>query len=322
MKNITKKALIFSAMLSFAILLSACQPAQPLPTVSPTSGIQGKIFPPTIQAYVDEVHLDQTTRIEFTHPVSQEQVVITAQSMIRAIVELLDSKVDHCVGIQESTDYALLIIMNVPAEGGENIVSVDYRPTTSDVLLDNIPTGSWPVKIQGSYTVCPDFGKSLFGLLGINVSSVEPTTGATPTVQVTPSGTSVPSIIEYQNTEYGFSFSLPVIWKGYSIITDTWQGYNNGNSGITVEQGPIISIRHPLWTSENPYQDIPIMVFTLAQWNSLQQGDYSVSAGGIYTELGRNAKYVFALYSRYNFVTLPGMEEVKTILEGNPLHIP
>ena len=138
-----------------------------------------------------------------------------------------------------------------------------------------------------------------------------------------PLPTTQPTIsIEYQNTEYGFSFSLPVSWKGYSIITDTWRGYNNGNSDITVEQGPIISIRHPLWTSENPYQDIPIMVFTLAQWNSLQQGDYNVSAGGIYTELGRNAKYVFALYSRYNVADLPGIEEVKTILEGNPLHTP
>ena len=64
------------------------------------------------------------------------------------------------------------------------------------------------------------------------------------------------------------------------------------------------------------------MVFTLAQWNSLQQGDYSVSAGGIYTELGRNAKYLFALYSRDNVAVLPGMEDVKTILEGNPLHTP
>ena len=147
-------------------------------------------------------------------------------------------------------------------------------------------------------------------------------TGCTPSV-ATPLPTTQPTIsIEYQNTEYGFSFSLPVSWKGYSIITDIWRGYNNGNSDITVEQGPIISIRHPLWTSENPYQDIPIMVFTIAQWNSLQQGDYSVSAGGIYTELGRNAKYVLGLYSRYNVAVLPGMEEVKTILEGNPLHTP
>ena len=48
----------------------------------------------------------------------------------------------------------------------------------------------------------------------------------------------------------------------------------------------------------------------------------SINTGGIYTELGRKAKYVFALYSRYNFAVLPGMEEVKTILEENPLHTP
>jgi len=128
--------------------------------------------------------------------------------------------------------------------------------------------------------------------------------------------------IEYHNTEYGFSFSLPVSWKGYSITNDAWRGYDNGQSDVTVYQGPIISIRHPLWTSESPRQDIPIMVFTLVQWNSLQQGTYSVSAGGIYTELGRNTNYVFALYSRYNVAVLLGMEEVKTILEGNPLHTP
>ena len=144
--------------------------------------------------------------------------------------------------------------------------------------------------------------------------------GCTPSV-ATPLPTTQPTRpIEYQNTEYGFSFSLPVNWKGYSIITDTWLGYKNGN--ITVEQGPIISIRYPLWTSENPYQDIPITVFTLSQWNSLEQGSYSINAGGIYTELGRNAKYVFALYSRYNFAILPGMKDVQTILEGNPLHTP
>jgi len=152
-------------------------------------------------------------------------------------------------------------------------------------------------------------------LIGLFVGCTPSVTKPLPTTQPTES-------LEYQNTEYGFSFSLPVSWKGYSIITDTWRGYDNGNSDITVEQGPIISIRYPLWTSENPYQDIPIMVFTLSQWNSLKQGNYSVSAGGIYTELGRNAKYVFALYSRYNFAVLPGMEDVKTILEGNPLHTP
>lgn len=126
--------------------------------------------------------------------------------------------------------------------------------------------------------------------------------------------------IEYQNSEYGFSFTLPATWKGYSILTDSWQGYLNSQNNVIVTQGPIISIRNPQWTSTIPRQDIPIWVFTIAQWNSFQQGDYSISAGGIYSELGRNANYVFALYSRYNYTLLPGFEEVQTILESNPLH--
>jgi hypothetical protein len=129
--------------------------------------------------------------------------------------------------------------------------------------------------------------------------------------------------IEYRNTEYGFGFSLPASWRGYSIITDSWQGYTfNGQGEVTVEQGPMISIRHPQWTSENPRQDIPIMVFTLAQWNSLQQGNYTISAGGIATELGRNARYVFVLPPRYDVAELPGRDEVETILASNPFHAP
>jgi hypothetical protein len=146
--------------------------------------------------------------------------------------------------------------------------------------------------------------------------------GCTPSVAAPLPITSPIISIEYRNTEYGFSFSLPISWKGYSIITDTWQGYNNGDSNLTVEEGPIISIRHPLWTTKNPRQDIPIWVFTISQWNSFQQNQYSISAGGITEELGRNAKYVFALYSRYNFAELPGFEEVITIFEGKPLHVP
>lgn len=130
--------------------------------------------------------------------------------------------------------------------------------------------------------------------------------------------------IQYQNVEYGFSFWLPASWKGYSIVTDQWEGDKMGDQGeIAVEHGPIISIRHSQWTSEHPRQDIPIMVFTLEQWNSLQQGDFVVSAAGIGpTELGHNAKYVFAIPPRYNFADVPGIEEVKTILEGNPLQTP
>ena len=124
--------------------------------------------------------------------------------------------------------------------------------------------------------------------------------------------------IIYTNTQYGFSFTLPLSWKGYKIIESTWEA--NPQEGVIAEQGPLISIRNPKWTSENPYQDIPIMIFTLAQWDSLQQGKFLVSAAPINpSELGRNTKYVFALPARYNYVFPTGLQEVAKILEGNPL---
>jgi hypothetical protein len=123
----------------------------------------------------------------------------------------------------------------------------------------------------------------------------------------------------YKNTQYGFSFSLPDSWEGYSIITGKWEGNPVGSDTVT-EQGPIISIRNPNWTQENPYQDIPIMVFTLSQWDLLQQEKFHIGAAPIGpTELGRNAEYVLALPARYNFSFPTGYEEVEKILEGNPL---
>jgi hypothetical protein len=82
----------------------------------------------------------------------------------------------------------------------------------------------------------------------------------------------------------------------------------------------MISIRHPEWTAENPRQDIPIMIFTTAQWNSLQQGKFHIGAAPIGpSELGRNAKYVFALPARYNYAFPTGYEEVESILKSDPL---
>src|SRR5665648_310054 len=77
----------------------------------------------------------------------------------------------------------------------------------------------------------------------------------------------------YQNTEYGFSFSLPESWKGYTIVTDKWEGLAIRDSKV-IETGILINIRHPNWTSANPWQDIPIMIFTLSQWDSLQQYEF------------------------------------------------
>jgi len=86
------------------------------------------------------------------------------------------------------------------------------------------------------------------------------------------------------------------------------------------DSGPKISIRHPLWTTDSPRQDIPIMIFTFAQWDLIQQEKLAVSAAPIGpSELGRNANYVFALPARYNFAYPLGFEEVEKILESKPL---
>lgn len=128
--------------------------------------------------------------------------------------------------------------------------------------------------------------------------------------------------IKYTNNEYGFTFDLPSTWKGYQIVSDKWEGNSlkQPNQGAVVQTGPIILIRHPEWKTANPRQDIPIMVFTLQQWNSLQQSDYHIGAAPINPkELGRNGKFVFALPARYNFAFLPGYEEVEKLIESGAL---
>lgn len=128
--------------------------------------------------------------------------------------------------------------------------------------------------------------------------------------------------IKYENKNYGFNFSLPVSWTGYSIVKDEWQGYaiTGDNKGNVIDTGSVIAIRNPKWTEADPRQDIPIMIFTIAQWNLVQSEEMSVSSAPISpTELGRNSKYVFALPARYDYAYLTGYEEVQKILEGKPL---
>ena len=127
------------------------------------------------------------------------------------------------------------------------------------------------------------------------------------------SSTAVSSTIEYKNTDYGFSLQLPQSWTGYSIVTETWQGTPKAT-------GRKISIRHPQWTKETPRQDIPVLIFTLDQWNQIQQEKLVIGAAPIApSELGRNVNYVFALPARYNFAFPAGFEEVETIINSQPL---
>ncbi len=103
----------------------------------------------------------------------------------------------------------------------------------------------------------------------------------------------------YKNTEYGFELNLPGSWNGYSILKSNWNGTLLTAPGTKYE-GPIVTIRNPKWTKENPWQDIPVMVFTPAQWQLVEAEEVGVSAAPIPpSKLGANSKYVFALPPRW-----------------------
>ncbi|WP_263365219.1 hypothetical protein [Edaphobacter bradus] len=128
------------------------------------------------------------------------------------------------------------------------------------------------------------------------------------------------SSVVYVNRRYGFRFSLPASWKGYSILGGEWRG-GIPATNETTERGPEITIRHPLWTEDHPRQDIPIMVFTLRQWALIRQDKLIMSAAPFGPgEIGRNSKYVFALPPRFDYAFPTGYEEVEKIVQSKPLH--
>ncbi|WP_168121040.1 Gmad2 immunoglobulin-like domain-containing protein [Paenibacillus sp. HB172176] len=129
--------------------------------------------------------------------------------------------------------------------------------------------------------------------------------------------------VSYDNSQYGFQFSLPDSWKGYTIVEDKWEGniVNDDFETIDTGTGPLLSIRHPEWTKDVPRQDIPIMILTREQWDMVKDDKLYIGAAPIIpSELGRNSDYVFALPARYNFAFPEGFEEVEDIMKGNPLH--
>lgn len=136
-----------------------------------------------------------------------------------------------------------------------------------------------------------------------------------PAVVVNPDSTSV----VYKNADYGFTFSLPDSWKGYSVVTTAWNG--SALKGTATSTGPKLLIRNPKWTAASPYEDIPVLVFTISQWNAYLAEDFSVSAAPILaTEFARNNVYVFALPPRWNYDYSLGYKEAEDIVAGGPLH--
>ena len=150
---------------------------------------------------------------------------------------------------------------------------------------------------------------------------VQPVETDQPGASTTGSSDPTGSVVEYRDTELGFSFSLPAGWEGFSVRSGQWQGLKSADQGDQiVAQGPTVSIVHPKSTAEHPRQDIPIMVFTIPQWDQMQAGEWHVGAAPILPlELGRNSRYVFALPARYNYAFPDGWEEVEQILQEDPL---
>lgn len=122
----------------------------------------------------------------------------------------------------------------------------------------------------------------------------------------------------YTNSDYAFNVRLPESWTGYTIVEETWQGTSIDESGqpVASESGVTLLIRHPLWVDHEKRQDIPIMVFTQAQWQDLYSEQFHIGAAPINPSmLAQNVNYVFALPARYNFANLTGFEEVQRLLD-------
>lgn len=246
-------------------------------------------------------------------------------------------------------------LQNVPLQAQKDVlnksIEENYADFVSPTLLEEwmknpqkapgrITSSPWPDRIE--ILSIEESAKNVFKVKGniIEITSVEKVNGGIAgkrpislmvekinnrwlITKVTLQSSDESNSIDYENTQYGFNFHLPSSWKGYKILTETWEGMGieGQQSGKIVEKGPLITIRHPQWTTQNPRQDIPILVFTLSQWNSLQQEDFHIGAAPVGpSELGRNTSYVFALPARYNYAFPTGYEEVEEILQNKPLH--
>lgn len=131
--------------------------------------------------------------------------------------------------------------------------------------------------------------------------------------------------IVYHNTQYGFCFRLPASWKGYSIVTERWGGGIVGTGDPPkMMYGPEILIRNPAWTKDDPWQDIPIMVFTRAQWRVKEKNGVILSASGAEWEpWGSNARYVFKQPDRWiGYAEVTGWREVENLITGHPFQAP
>jgi len=103
------------------------------------------------------------------------------------------------------------------------------------------------------------------------------------------------------------------------VVVQRWERkeyFANLDRLVVIERGPTLVLRPRQWTAGEPYQDIPIFVFTRRQWETHHQEP--VGAGGVDEELTHNSKYVFAISSRYNANdSVKGWKEASDAVEWN-----
>jgi hypothetical protein len=125
----------------------------------------------------------------------------------------------------------------------------------------------------------------------------------------------------YRNAQCDFTFHLPASWRGYGVVVQQWGGQTYlaaVDRAEVTQRGAILILRHPQWTAKDPYQDIPILVFTRSQWNGMRQGRFVVGAGGVWQEIKHTPQYVFAISSRFNADdSVKGWKETSEAVERN-----
>jgi hypothetical protein len=125
--------------------------------------------------------------------------------------------------------------------------------------------------------------------------------------------------ITFRGAKFDLTVSLPEDWRGYSVLAERWESSKydpKSDRDMVTARGPILVLRDPRWKSSTPRQDIPILVFTRAQWQA--GDDEGIYAGGVIYEIAHNARYVFARYSRFSADdSVPGAGEAERILDEN-----
>lgn len=180
----------------------------------------------------------------------------------------------------------LLVIMIV---GSLGLVSCSSGGNSSGSSGEGGNSGSVSAASLTTASVVELFEKA--GITFAKADSV-PTASITVTVRSIEQVTS--SKISYWNNDYGFAITLPKSWEGFTLYQQDWKGYlaTANASEKPAENGPILVFRNPQWTASEPYQDIPIMVFTPTVWAQVESEELSVSAAPMPpTKLGENDHY-------------------------------